>query len=569
MNIENLPQYSLAYKEKFLGLRLVEENKSRKVLKFSNTLICEKIIRGEGIDLPDRKPLIFNFTRSGQKIQSFCYTCTHELKTELAASIYSLRQFHKEPIFALVDKETKDYLQQFNFSKLRIKVGAKKEDLQKELDALGETHDNLKTFHRKDCIAKKMDAMDWALENHDNTFFLDSDIIIIDNLQENFTSDVCLSPHFHGDDEKGHMLDNKVGIYNAGYVFCANKQFPKWWKNNYFNDSTFYEQECMNRIPDHFSTQCFPEEHNLGFWRKGFGYINDDLMINFQVKSFHLHLTTIFDEKLHESLKEKIVNLRIFFEKYLRKNGMADLYNEVVSISKENPLEIVKSKSSKKKFAFIHYGKSGGVYCNHYIHNFLMKGSRRIDSWVNDGKNLKRDWNRKELLDFCDKQYMEDVWVHNHHINWHKDIIEKYRENGWTTFSFIRKPEEILCSLWNYIRQQKKIKKEIVFGDIEQETEKPLNEFIEKMISPENPYEDLWILPDYIDDLHYVAEMNDKNFAHFCQKYFAHEYVPQNRKNTSGNKGYQFYRENGDISDATHEKLINHPEYLRYQKYLD
>ena len=76
-------------------------------------------------------------------------------------------------------------------------------------------------------------------------------------------------------------------------------------------------------------------------------------------------------------------------------------------------------------------------------------------------------------------------------------------------------------------------------------------------------------MPDYIDDLDYVAEMNDKNFGDFCQKYFAHEHVPQTRKNTSSNKGYQFYRENGDISDATHEKLINHPEYLRYQKYLD
>lgn len=551
------------------GFFTIVKPKDSTFYEFRNPELCGKIIRGEEITPPEKKDVIFNTVRETQKIKSFCYICTHELKTELAASIYSLRQFHKEPILVLVDQETKDYLKQYNFSKLQIKVGANKEHLQEELDILGHTYDDLKTFHRKDCIAKKMDVMDWALESHDNTFFLDSDIIVLSNLQENFTSDICLSPHFHSDDDQGRNLDERVGIYNAGYIFCSNKDFPKWWKTNFYNHSRFYEQECMNRIPDHFSTQCFPEGHNLGFWRKGFGYINDDLMINFKVKSFHLHLTTIFDEKQHESLKEKTLNLRIFFEKYLRKNGMVDFYNELMSISEDNPLEIVKAKSSKKKFAFIHYGKSGGIYCIHYMHNFLMKGSRRIDSWVNDGKNLKRDWNREELLDFCDKQYMGDVWIHNHHINWYKDIIEKYRENGWTTFSFIRKPEEILCSLWNYIRQQKKIKKEIVFGDVEQETEKPLNEFIEKMISPENPYEDLWILPDYIDDLHYVAEMNDKNFAHFCQKYFAHEYVPQTRKNTSGNKGYQFYRENGDISDATHEKLINHPEYLRYQKYLD
>ena len=126
--------------------------------------------------------MIFNFARSEQKIQSFCYTCTKELKTELAVSIYSLRQFHHQPIFALVDQETKEHLEKFNFSKIHIKVGADKEHLQEELDALGKTYDDLKTFHRKECIAKKMDAMDWALERHDNTFFLDSDIIVIDNL---------------------------------------------------------------------------------------------------------------------------------------------------------------------------------------------------------------------------------------------------------------------------------------------------------------------------------------------------------------------------------------------------
>ena len=544
----------------------IVKTKESTFYEFRNPELCGKIIRGEEIAPPEKKDVIFNTVRETQKIKSFCYTCTHELKTELAASIYSLRQFHKEPIFVLVDQETKDYLKKYDFSKLKIKVGANKEHLQEELDILGDTYDDLNTFHRKDCIAKKMDVMDWALESNDNTFFLDSDIIVLSNLQENFTSDICLSPHFHSDDDQGRNLNERVGIYNAGYIFCSNKDFPKWWKTNFYNHSLFYEQECMNRIPDHFSTQCFPQEHNLGFWRKGFGYINDDLMINFKVKSFHLHLTTTFDEKQHGSLKEKTLNLRIFFEKYLRKNGMVDFYNELMSISKDSPLESVKTKGTKKKLAFIHYGKAGGVYCVHYLNHFLMKGANRIDSWPKNGANLKRDWTREELLDFCEKDYNSDVWVHNHHINWYKDVIQKYRENEWFTFSFIRKPEEILCSLWNYIRDKKGLN---LFGELEQEVKKPLDQFIAYMLSTEKLHRNLWILPDYIDDLDYVAEMNDKNFGDFCQKYFAHEHIPQTRKNTSSNKGYKFYRENGDISDATHEKLINHPEYLRYQKYLD
>ena len=523
--------------------------------RFRNERACGKLICGKKVDVPEQKLKVFNFVRSEQTIRSFCYTCTKELKKELAASIYSLRQFHHQPIFALVDTETKEYLKTFNFSALHLKVGADSDHLQKELDLLGDTHDDLNTFHRKECIAKKMDAMSWALEIHDNTFFLDCDIIIVDSIQENFTSDICLSPHFHTEDEEGQILDDRVGIYNAGYVFCSNKEFPAWWKNNFLKDSKFYEQECMNRIPNNFSTQCFDRKHNVGFWRDKYPEV---------VRSFHLHLTKVFDDKHPNSLKTKIEGIRKFFKHYMSQNQ--DLYNNLISIIEGQPLKSVKLKSEKKKLAFIHYGKAGGIYCVHYLTHFLMKGANRIDSWPKNGANLKRDWTREELLNFCEKDYNSDVWVHNHHINWHKDVIQKYRENEWFTFSFIRKPEEILCSLWSYIRDKKGLN---LFGELEQEVEKPLDQFIADILSTEKLYRNLWVLPDYIDDLDYVAEMNDKNFGDFCQKYFAHEHVPQTRKNTSSNKGYQYYRDNGDISDETHERLINHPEYIRYQKYLD
>ena len=560
----------LLHKDSYMSLKLLRDSDNSKVYKFKNPDVCEKVIRGEKIEPPEGDSLIFNFTRSEQKIQSFCYVCTKELKTELAVSIYSLRQFHSQPIFALVDQETKEHLEKFNFSKIHIKVGANKEHLQKELDALGETYDDLKTFHRKECIAKKMDAMEWALERHDNTFFLDSDIIVIDNLQENFTSDVCISPHFHEQDQEGRDLDQRVGAYNAGYLFCSNKDFPKWWKSNFYNKSKFYEQECMNRIPDNFSTQCFPKDHNLGFWRKGFGYINDDVIIGFKIKSFHLHLTTIFDSQQPESLKEKNVNLRIFFEKYLKKNNMSNLYNEVMSISKDKPLEIVKTKSEKKKAAFVHYGKAGGVYVNNYLRAYLLKGAGEINSWNCKGENLKRDWSEEELLSFVDQGSFQSTWVHNHHINWTKKAIQEYNKQEWLTFTFIRKPEEVLCSLWNYVRT--KTKGHDAFGVLYDVSLKSLDEFIDTLLSIGDSYVDmknLWVLPDYIDELDYVAEMNDKNFGYFCEKYFGHDYIPQRRRNESANKGYQFYRDSGEISDKTHEKLMIHPEYIQYKKYLD
>ena len=100
-----------------MSLKLLRDSDNSKVYRFKNPDVCEKVIRGEKIEPPEGDSLIFNFTRSEQKIQSFCYVCTKELKTELAVSIYSLRQFHSQPIFALVDQETKEHLEKFNFSK--------------------------------------------------------------------------------------------------------------------------------------------------------------------------------------------------------------------------------------------------------------------------------------------------------------------------------------------------------------------------------------------------------------------------------------------------------------------
>src|SRR6056300_1338783 len=108
------------------GFFTIVKTKESTFYEFRNPELCGKIIRGEEIAPPEKKDVIFNTVRETQKIKSFCYTCTHELKTELAASIYSLRQFHKEPIFVLVDQETKDYLKKYDFSKLKIKVGANK-----------------------------------------------------------------------------------------------------------------------------------------------------------------------------------------------------------------------------------------------------------------------------------------------------------------------------------------------------------------------------------------------------------------------------------------------------------
>ena len=78
-------------------------------------------------------------------------------------------------------------------------------------------------IHRPAEILTKMDAMNFALKHHDNTFFLDADIIILDNLQEYFTCKVILSPHYYPKSLIYNGFEN--GFYNAGYVFALQKVF--------------------------------------------------------------------------------------------------------------------------------------------------------------------------------------------------------------------------------------------------------------------------------------------------------------------------------------------------------
>ena len=105
-------------------------------------------------------------------------------------------------------------------------------------------------------------------------------------------------------------MDRQVGIYNAGYIFTDNKDFPDWWEHHYLNKSLFYEQECMNRIPEYFNTEVFTKNHNFGFWRNDVEWTHTGPQINFHIKSFHHHMTDIFDDKQPENLKIRNTQLR-------------------------------------------------------------------------------------------------------------------------------------------------------------------------------------------------------------------------------------------------------------------
>ena len=201
-------------------------------------------------------------------IQSFCTVATDNLKIETSILIKSLREYHDDPVYIVCDSGTKKFLEIEGFDNLYFNTVLSKSELnriKKKLFSDKFTSTNL--YHKPAWILQKMVAMNFALEQHENTFFLDTDIIVLDSLQENFQKDIVLSPHFYKNDKVENSF--KYGFFNAGYIFCANKSFPDYWKDIYLNNSTFFEQEGMNHIIEDYSIQTFSESHNFGFWRSG------------------------------------------------------------------------------------------------------------------------------------------------------------------------------------------------------------------------------------------------------------------------------------------------------------
>ena len=133
------------------------------------------------------------------QIQSFCFVVTDNLKDEAEVLLKTLRLFHNEPVYIICDKASRVFLNRMKVTdNVKFKISAEKEHLDDIQKKVFEGHSCIANdVHDAPSILKKMEVMDFALKHHDNTFFLDTDIIVLDNLQEYFTAEVVLSPHHY------------------------------------------------------------------------------------------------------------------------------------------------------------------------------------------------------------------------------------------------------------------------------------------------------------------------------------------------------------------------------------
>lgn len=266
-------------------------------------------------------------------IKSFSTVTTTEMKKECFVLIRSIRKFHNEPIYVVCDSSSRKFLRsrckELDIKDVYYSIELDKKQIDELESSLSSTHLNLNKFHKKIPILKKMSAMRFALNKNDNTFFLDSDIIVASPLDSIYSHEIVLSPHYHFITMRRDH-ETTSGLYNAGYIFCANKDFPNWWETNYLNDSLFYEQECMNRIPANFNTDIFDRTHNVGFWRR---YTKEDLEYienNVgEIKSYHVHTNPkidFLDTPCKKDTNRLVSSIREYHRSY--KSFLIDIINQ-------------------------------------------------------------------------------------------------------------------------------------------------------------------------------------------------------------------------------------------------
>jgi hypothetical protein len=98
-----------------------------------------------------------------------------------------------------------------------------------------------------------------------------------------------------------------------------------------------------------------------------------------------------------------------------------------------------------------------------------------------------------------------------------------------------------------------------------------VDEFIRTYIDEGNiGCKKFWYLPEPTDQIQYVAKLNKQNLKNFFNDYLNLEYAPIERQlNASSNKGYEHYKQTGEISEDTDRLINNHPEYIKYKTYLN
>jgi hypothetical protein len=469
-------------------------------------------------------------TKTSFSFRSACTVATQELFSEVAIAIISLTILYpKLPIIIIVP------LGQARLLDASIRKNRNVKIIERDFSPSPEykKHNN---YHQISPILMKMEAMKVGIDTYGDCLFFDADLTFFEKIDGPEDCELALSLNLPQENQDGNGM--KYGFYNAGLIWSNNPTFPNWWKEKTLESKGFYEQGCLNMTGSTFRCGFFDLKHNHGFWRGSIG--------GRTVKSLHLHLSKALDVGMPKNMVNKV--------REVRKEAWQSLFPNT------DPRLVSESRrllGLPQKLWFVHYGKAAGIYTNKILKNQVLKKYEIFDSW---DKKLGRDWTKAELQEII-LTAKGPTFLHQHHINISKEEMSLAKKNGWTTFSFLRNPADILCSLyhWNNDRAASGLAKSEGLNAL---TSLPFRDYWMEMLKPANLH--LWTVPDYYDDIDYVCEFSEDALAGLIYHLFGFVHTKSEPKNVSSSKGLQGMIASDEIDEEMLAAIYGHSEYERF-----
>jgi hypothetical protein len=196
-------------------------------------------------------------TRTFRQPTSICTFCTNQSIEDLELFLSALSRHVKNiPVYILCDTITSEWLNSHTHDlNIKIKIGLDKYS--------GKSRAEMeRTGLVKEFMSCKSICMNFALEESEDTLYMDTDILLFNTL-----------PKVDSTKELGvcrHMIktanEDQFGYYNAGYVYVRNKEVVQTWID-LIPTSKYDDQHCLYDVSKRHDTFEYNIQTDFGWWR--------------------------------------------------------------------------------------------------------------------------------------------------------------------------------------------------------------------------------------------------------------------------------------------------------------
>lgn len=252
------------------------------------------------------------------KPSSFCSLSTNSCWIELYGLLLTLSHHHPNSnVYLLVDTLTKNNILKNIDDKNKLKLNIFWIVELDKYSNLNREEMEIKGIWTKFQLLK-CDVIDYALKTENDTLFLDSDILVLDEINDiDNTKELGVSPHYirSGDTDK-------FGYYNGGVLWTNNKNVTNDWRE-YTKTSRFFEQAAIEDLAIKYNFFSFGTNYNVSWWRmfqsnvnykiieQEFGFNDNINKITYSgkpLKFVHTHFSVPYDNK---------TNIQTYFNRFI------------------------------------------------------------------------------------------------------------------------------------------------------------------------------------------------------------------------------------------------------------